>query len=472
MVAEQAELAFLTAAELGERIRKKVVSPVEVLAATLRRIEAVDGRLRAYMTLLADQARRAAKDAEAEIAAGRYRGPLHGVPVGVKDLFATRGVRTTAGSKILADWVPDYDATAIERLRLAGAILLGKHHLHEFAAGMGQINPHYGTPVNPWGADRYPGSSSSGSAVSVAAGLCAGALGSDTGGSIRQPASLCGIVGLKPTYGRISRFGVFPLSWSLDHAGPMTRSVEDAALLLQAIAGHDPRDPASSRAPVPDYRKALAGAIRGVRVGLLTGHFAQPMDAEVRGAVSAAIGILRDLGASVEEVALPNAEHALTAYHAIVSSEALAIHERWIRTRPQDYGPDNRTRLLQGVSVLATQYLQAQQARALIRQEVDDAFQRVDVLVGATLPTTAPKFGQHEVVIAGKKEELRTLLSRFTRPFNITGHPSISVPCGFSQEDLPIGLQIVGRWLDEVTVLKVAHAYEIAAGWRSRRPPV
>ncbi len=466
------DLAFLTAAELGRLIRKKTISPVEVVEATLRRIEAVEQRLHAYMTLLADAGLRAAKEAEAEIAAGRHRGPLHGVPVAVKDLFSTRGVRTTAGSKILAAWVPDYDATVIERLRAAGTILLGKHHLHEFAAGMGQINPHYDNPVNPWGPDRYPGSSSSGSAVAVAAGLCAGALGTDTGGSIRHPASLCGIVGLKPTYGRVSRFGVFPLSWSLDHAGPMTRCVEDAALLLHAIAGHDPRDASSSRAPVPDYGKALVGDIRGMRVGLLTGHFAHPMDPEVRGALVAAVELLRGLGAAIEEVALPKAEHALTAYHAIVSSEALAVHERWIKARPQDYGGDNRTRLLHGASVLATQYLQAQRARVLIRQEVDDALRRVEVLVSAALPVTAPKYGQHTVTLDGRNEEFRTIASRFIRPFNVTGHPSISVPCGFDQAGLPIGLQIVGRWLDEATVLKVAHAKETAAGWRTRRPPV
>lgn len=467
-----ADLPFLTAAELGELIRKKAVSPVEVVEATLRRIEAVEGTLRAYMTLLADEALRAAKEAEAEIAAGHHRGPLHGVPVAVKDIVATRGVRTTAGSKILADWVPDYDATVIERLRAAGSILLGKLHLHEFASGMGQINPHYANPVNPWGPDRYPGSSSSGSAVAVAGRLCAGALGTDTGGSIRQPASLCGIVGLKPTYGRVSRFGIFPLSWSLDHAGPMTRSVADAALLLQAMAGHDPRDGSSSRAPVPNYAQALGEEIRGMRVGVLTGHFAHPMDPEVCGATAAAVEVLRTLAASTEEVELAKVGHALPAYDAIVSSEALAVHERWIKTRPQDYGADNRTRLLQGVSVLATQYLQAQRARVVIRQEVDGALKRVEVLVTPTLPVTAPTYGQPTLTINGRQEEFRMIVSRFIRPFNVTGHPSISVPCGFDQAGLPIGLQIVGRWLDEATVLKVAHAYETAAGWRSRRPPV
>lgn len=466
------DLALMTATELGDLIGRKAVSPVEAVQAVLGRIEAVDGRLHAYLTLPADEALRAAKEAEAEIAVGRRRGPLHGVPVAVKDNIATGGVRTTAGSRILADWVPAQDATIVERLRAAGAILLGKLHLSEFAYGATGMNSHYGAPVNPWGKDRIPGGSSSGSAVAVAASLSPVALGTDTGGSIRLPASLCGIVGLKPTYGRVSRFGVFPLSWSLDHAGPMTRSVADAALLLQVIAGHDPRDPSSSRAPVPDYGRALDGDIRGIRVGVLSGHFAEAIDPEVGRAVAGAVKVLRGLGASPETVELRQMGHAAAVYYPIVSSEGLAVHERWVRTRLQDYGTETRARLFLGLPILAAQYLQAQRARIPLRREVDAALQRVDVLMGATIPIAAPGLDQEAVVIDGVPEDLRSALSRFTRPFNLTGHPVISVPCGFNREGLPIGLQIAGRSFDEATVLRVAYAYEAAAGWQGRRAPV
>jgi aspartyl-tRNA(Asn)/glutamyl-tRNA(Gln) amidotransferase subunit A len=465
------DLALLSADELSVLVRTRRVSPTELVEATLQRTERLDVTLHAYMTILSEEARRAAQGLEAELASGNYRGPLHGVPVAVKDLCATRGIRTTAGSRILAEWVPEYDATVVERLRSAGAVLIGKLHMNEFADGMSQLNAHYVTPKNPWNLDRIPGSSSSGSAVAVAAALCSGALGTDTGGSIREPASFCGVVGLKPTYGRVSRFGIVPLSWSLDHVGPIARSVADAALLLQAIAGHDTRDPSSSRTSVPDYRGALDRDIRGIKVGVLTGHFGRGMNREVQGAVATAVQVLKEQGAVIAEVDLTAAEYAAPVYETIVSSEALTFHEKWLKSRPGDYGPDVRERLLRGVPILATQYLKAQKARALMVREVDASLDRVDVLVSPTLSVAAPRFDQNTVVIDGKEEDLWTTLYRFTRHFNVTGHPAISVPCGFTHEQLPTGFQIIGRRFDEKTLLRVAHTYE-AAGQHKRVAPV
>src|SRR5512147_1614370 len=296
------ELTLLSIAEAGERIRRRTLSPVELTRAYVSRIQAEDAAARCYITVLRDEAPAAAAAAEREIAGGKYRGPLHGIPVALKDLVMTRGIRTTCGSRILKDWVPDADGTVAARLAEAGAILLGKLNMHEFAYGPTGVNPHYGTPVNPWGRDRMPGGSSSGSGAAVATGLCAGALGTDTGGSVRIPASLCGIVGLKPTYGRVSRAGVVPLAWSLDHVGPMTRTVTDAALLLQALAGHDPADPSTAAMTVPDYRRASDADPRGLRVGMVRDLFFERLDAEVRTAVEAAARTLEGLGIRIEEV--------------------------------------------------------------------------------------------------------------------------------------------------------------------------
>jgi aspartyl-tRNA(Asn)/glutamyl-tRNA(Gln) amidotransferase subunit A len=466
-----AELTWLSARELGDLLRSRAISPVELVQEFLDRIARHDPALHAYLTVVPEEALRSASAAEAAIARGEYRGPLHGIPIAAKDLFATRGVRTTAGSKILADWVPDYDATVIERLQAAGCILLGKLHMNEFAYGLTQTNPHYPTPVNPWASDRIPGASSSGSAVAVAAALCTAALGSDTGGSIRQPASFCGVVGLKPTYGRLSRFGMFPLSWSLDHAGILTRFVADAALLLGAIAGYDARDGTCSRQAVADYVAALEGTLRGKTLGLLTDYFATDLARDVREAMEQAISTFETLGAAVRTVQLPTVAKALSVYYAIVSAEALAVHQEWLATRPEDYGVDNRVRLLAGLPVLAVDYVQAQRTRALLRHEIDAVLKRVDALVCPTLPIGAPRFADQEVVLDGRSVEVRRTLSRFTRPFNLTGHPCISLPCGLTGEGLPIGLQVISRRFDEATVLQLAHQYEMAAGWTARRPP-
>jgi aspartyl-tRNA(Asn)/glutamyl-tRNA(Gln) amidotransferase subunit A len=468
------ELVWKPIAELARLIAAREVSPIEVVQAYLDRIEALDGKLKAFITVCRDEALAAAKAAETAVMTGQALGPLHGLPIGVKDLFLTRGTRTTGGSKILADWIPEEDATVVTRLKEAGAIMLGKLHMVEFAYGPEGLNPHSGNAWNPWDphTHRIPGGSSSGSGVAVAAGLCAGALGSDTGGSIRIPSALCGLTGLKPTYGRVSRAGVLPLAWSMDHVGPMTRSARDAALLLRTLAGHDQRDPTTSAAPVPDYTAALSGGLHGLRVGLLRQYFVESAGGELRQAVEEAAKLLEAEGARVEEVAMETAAHVPGASFAIVAAEALAYHEEWMKTRPQDYGADVRDRLRLGAFVPATHYLKAQRARQLVRREVDTLLTRVDVLVAPTTPIVATAVGQTEVVVEGERRDVRSSLIRLTRPFNLSGHPVCSVPCGFTVAGLPMGLQIVGRAFDEATVLRVADAYQLRTDWHLRRPPV
>lgn len=466
------ELRSLSIAQVAHRICSKALSPVELTDAYLAAIRAENAEGHAYITITEEAARTAAKAAEAEIAQGRYRGPLHGVPIALKDIIFTKGVRTTCGSRILADWVPTTDATVARRLAEAGAVMLGKLNCHEFAFGPTGVNAHHGTPRNPWGADRMPGGSSSGSGVAVAARLCAGALGTDTGGSVRIPASLCGIVGLKPTYGRVSRANVAPLAWSLDTIGPMTRTCEDAALMLAVLAGHDPADQGSSRREVPDYSANLRAGARGLRVGLARTIFFETLDPEVRAAVDAAIAALTDLGVAVEPVELPLIAHAAPAVFAIISAEAMTYHERWLRTRAADYGVDVRTRLLAGQFVLATQYLQAQRARQLVAGEVDAALARLDALVLPTTPVPAPRITDQRVSVDGTSDDVRAWLTRCTRPFNLTGHPVLSLPCGLTADGLPIGLSLVGRRFDEATLLRLGHAYEAVSPLTGKTPPL
>ncbi len=467
------EMVWKPIAELARLIAGKQLSPVEAVRACLDRIEALDGKLKAFITVTGEAAQAAAKAAESAVMNGQPIGPLHGIPIGLKDLYATKGVRTTGGSKILADWVPAEDATVVTRLTAAGAIVLGKLNMHEFAYGPEGTNIHYGTPWNPWdpGTHRVPGGSSSGSGVALAAALCAGALGSDTGGSIRIPSSLCGITGIKPTYGRVSRAGVLPLAWSLDHVGPMTRSAADSALMLSAMAGYDPRDPTSSVLPVPDYSAALTGQVKGLRIGLLRPAFLDDADPAVRGGVEQAAKTLEGLGARVEEVELPSAIHAAGASFAILASEALTYHEEWMKSRAQDYAHDVRDRLRMGAFVAATQYLRAQRTRALLRNEVDGLLAPRELLLAPATPIVATPVGQNEVTLNDQTVDVRSTLTRFTRVFNLTGHPVASVPCGFTPGGLPIGMQIVGRPFDEATVLRAADAYQRATDWHSRRPP-
>jgi aspartyl-tRNA(Asn)/glutamyl-tRNA(Gln) amidotransferase subunit A len=468
------DLVWKSMEELARLIAAKEVSPVEVVRAHLARIDALDGRLRAYITVMADHALEAARAAEALVLTGGPLGRLHGVPVSLKDLCSTRDAPTTAGSRILAEVTPAEDATVVTRLRRAGAVILGKLNMHEFAYGPEGINSHFGTPRNPWDprTHRIPGGSSSGSAVAVAAGLCPGALGSDTGGSIRIPAALCGITGIKPTYGRVSRAGVLPLSWSLDHVGPMARSAADCALMLGLIAGYDPRDPTTSVVPVPDYTAALTGDITGVRVGLLRSFFLEATGLVLRQAVEQATKRLEGLGAKVEEVTLPHAVHAAAVALAITAPEALSYHATWLRERPGDYQADVAERLKLGAFVSAVQYLRAQRVRALARDEVDMALAKLDVLLAPATPVVATAIGQTEVMVDRERYDVRSTLLRFTRPFNVSGHPACVIPCGFTAADLPIGMQIIGRPFDEATVLRVADAYQRATDWHRRRPPV
>ena len=457
------ELAYATLGELGARFRRRELSPVELVRVQLARIEALDPSLRAFVTLTADQALADARAAEAALRRGAA-GPLTGVPVAYKDLYATRGVRTTAGSALLADWVPDHDATCVARLARAGVVVLGKLITHEFAFGI-QFPGHRFPPArNPWNLDHIPGGSSSGSGAALAAGLVAGSLGSDTGGSIRGPAALCGIVGLKPTYGRTSRAGVVTLSWTLDHTGPMARTVEDVALLLGALAGHDPADPASSRAPVADYTAGLGQPIRGLRIGVPRDYFHDGLDAEVARAFDEALAALRGLGAVVEGVEIPHIWDSW-AFMAIMLAEAFAYHERDLRERPGLYGEVLREKMLAGALITASEYVQAQRLRARLADAMAGVLRRVDVLATPTTPAPAPTFA---TVLDPGFPFARSNMA----PFNMSGLPALALPCGFSARGLPLSLQLAGRPFDEATVLRVGRAYEQATDWHRRRPPL
>jgi aspartyl-tRNA(Asn)/glutamyl-tRNA(Gln) amidotransferase subunit A len=464
------ELCWFDITRLGHALRDREVSPVEVTEAYLERIERLNPSLNAYITVTADQARAQARSAEAEIQRGAYRGPLHGVPLGIKDLLDVAGVPNTMGSKILRSNVPSADATAVARLKTAGAIILGKQNLHEFAFGITSENPHYGAVRNPWNTERVPGGSSGGTAAAVAAGLCVAGLGSDTGASIRAPASFCGVVGLKPTYGRVSRAGALPLAWSLDHVGPLARSVADCAVLLQAIAGFDPRDPGSATDEVPDFSGDLERGLRGVRVGMPREYFFETVEPEVERLVREAIQTLADLGASVQAISLPHVSHAQVAGNVIMSSEAASWHATWLRERPEDYGEDVLARIRGGQLVRAVDYLASQQMRTLIQQDFAQAFEQVDVVVGPTAPLVAPPIGRTLEPGGPLNVPPRSIANRTTVPCNLTGMPAISVPCGFSQDGLPVGLQIMAPAFAEPLLLSVAAAYEAATPWHTMRP--
>ena len=467
---EASELCYTSLRGLATLIQRQEVSPVEATQAVVDRVEKLDRQLNSFITLLRDEALTQARAAEQEIRAGWYRGPLHGIPIAVKDLYYTKGIRTTAGSKILADFVPTYDATVIARLHDAGAILVGKLNMHEFARGATNASSLIGACNNPWDPLRITGGSSGGSAAAVATGLCCGALGSDTGGSIRIPAALCGIVGLKPTYGRVSRYGVFPVSWSLDHVGPMTRTVADAALMLQVIAGHDRHDPTTRTAVVPDYSAALTRDIEGARLGIPQEFYFEQLDPEVRDSVRSAIQTLERAGAQVEEISLPLSKYAAAAGRMISSTESAEIHEKFLKPRSADYSPDVRAGVIVGQFILGKHYMKAQRLRSLIRQEMAAALRRVDALVTPTVPIPAPRIGQAAVDIGQETVDVVSVLSRLTRPANLTGFPAISVPCGFTQGGLPIGLQFVGRPFAEATILQLAFAYEQDTTWHQRQP--
>jgi aspartyl-tRNA(Asn)/glutamyl-tRNA(Gln) amidotransferase subunit A len=458
------DFAFSTISDTAEQIRTRQISPVEITEALLERIEKINPLLNAFVTLTADLAMEQAKKAELDIVSGNYKGPLHGIPIVHKDLYYTKGIRTTASSKILQDFVPDYDATVVEKLQDAGTILLGKVQTHEFAAGATTSSPHFAPCHNPWNLDRVPGGSSGGTGASVAAGLAFMGTGTDTGGSIRIPAACCGIVGMKPTYGRVSRYGIFPLAWSLDHAGPLTRSVKDAALCLQAMAGYDPRDESTAALPIPDFTAELREELKGVKIGIPVEHYFNGLDPEVEAAVKQAIQVFEELGAEVREVSLPMANYAHIAAMTVSRAEILSIHEDWFETRPEDYGHDVRMLIEAGKPVTAAQYLRAQRARHLITKDYISTMTQVDVLITPTLPIVAPR-------IEDSAKEGMKLISN-NSPSNITGLPSLVLPCGFSSEGLPISLQIIGKPFDESKVLGVGYAYEQGTNWHNRRPDI
>ena len=469
---DEHDFHLLTLVELAGLIESRQISPVELAASYLGRIDRLNPTLGAYITVMADSAVAEAAAAEREIANGAYRGPLHGIPVAIKDIIYTQGVLTSAGSRVLADHVPDHDSTIVERLRAAGAVLLGKLNLSEFAIG-GTIDHPYGTPRNPWNLGRSAGGSSSGSAVAVAGGLCAGALGSDTGGSIRGPSAFCGIVGLRPTYGRVTRHGVVPMSWSLDTVGPMTRTVADCATMLQSIAGHDGRDTSSSEEAVPDYVKSLDDRPENLRVALPTEAFEYDgLEPEVLAGVTSAVDALAELGADVEDVSMPMSARSGAVFLATADVDAATFHMEWLKTRGELYDWSTRTRLESAAVTPAATYLRGLRARTLIRNELMAALEEYDAIVMPASPTLAPPIAESTGSPGGYYQGRLDLgRRRYTSPAALAGLPAISVPCGFSESGLPIGVQIIGKPFGEDTLFRIAHRYEQAAEWSARRAP-
>jgi aspartyl-tRNA(Asn)/glutamyl-tRNA(Gln) amidotransferase subunit A len=481
-------LTDLTIHELGARFRQNDATPTEAAREYLDRIAALDPKVKAYLTVTAEAALARAAEADARFKTGAPLGPLDGVPLGLKDVLCTRGVRTTAGSKILEGFVPPYDATVVARLARAGAVILGKLNMDEFAMGSSTENSGYFTTRNPWDLSRVPGGSSGGSAAAVAADLAAATLGTDTGGSIRQPAAFCGTVGLKPTYGRVSRYGLIAFASSLDQIGPFAKDVEDAALMLQAIAGHDPMDSTSAAVPVPDYAAGLGQGVEGLKVGIPAEYFIEGLDPEVETAVRAAIEILKGLGAKTESVSLPHTEYGLAAYYVIGPAEASSnlarydgvkyglrvpgardLIDMYSRTRGAGFGAEVKRRVMLGTYALSAGYYdayygKAQKVRTLVQRDFQKAFERVDVIVAPTTPSAAFKTGEKEDPLSMYLNDV------FTIPVNLAGLPGVSVPAGFTKGGLPVGLQVIGKAFDEAAVLRTAKAYEGATEWHKRKP--
>lgn len=462
----------MSIADQARLVQARKISPVDLVRGYLDRIERWDASLRAYITVCAEHALEQAARAEREIAAGEYRGALHGIPYGVKDQICTAGLKTTCGSKILDDYVPDHDATVIRKLDDAGAILLGKHNLHEFGKGSTKVFA-YGQPRNPWDLDRSPSSSSSGSGVAVAAGLCSAGIGADMGGSIRGPAEANSIVGLRPTFGRVSRFGTLAYGWNADTIGPLTRTVEDCAIVLRAIAGEDRNDPLTSRRRVADYRTALSGEIRGIRAAVVTNLTWLPeTHPDISSAIEEALRVLADCGVVVEQVTLPLSEHA-TAFQSVTSDvdTASVLLRKWLKTRWHDFDTGTRTRFAASCLIPAVVYDRGMRGRALVRQEILNAFERCDVLITPTSLNPPPRLDEERDRISGGHSARRDVLRRLTSfPFSVANTPAIAIPMGFSSTGLPLSMQIAGRPFDEETVLRVAHAYERATHWHERHP--
>jgi Asp-tRNA(Asn)/Glu-tRNA(Gln) amidotransferase A subunit family amidase len=456
---------FLTIAEAAKLIQQRELSPVELVDSRLARIEKLDGKLHSFIRVLADTARAEARAAESDIAAGKYRGPLHGIPLGLKDIYETAGIPTTGHSKVMQDHVPKADAFSVKKLRDAGAVVMGKLATHEFALGGPSFDLPWPPARNPWDTTRFTGGSSSGTGASVAAGLVLGGTGSDTGGSIRGPSAFCGLAGIKPTYGIVSRMGILPLAFSLDHAGPMAWTTEDCAIMLQAMAGHDPTDPGSANRPIPDYRAALKGDVKGLRIGLVR-HFHErdnEVNAATRNAIDAAAKQLAELGCSVRDVTLSPLPEWSACGMTIMLCEAYSIHEANLRRRFTDFGENFRDRMVLGGLVSGADYVQALRRRRELVAEFDRAMQSVDILMTAAAPSEAPPIDQVPKFALFERPSL-------TIAFNVTGSPAMSVCCGYTEAGLPLSFQIVGKRFDDATVLRLAHAYEQATPWRGRRP--
>jgi aspartyl-tRNA(Asn)/glutamyl-tRNA(Gln) amidotransferase subunit A len=464
----------LSLSEASQLVRSKKVSPVELTEACLHRIERLNPQLNAFITVTADSALAEARAAEAEIRRGRWKGPLHGIPIALKDLLDTAGLRTTAASALFKERVPTQDAEVVRRLKAAGAVLLGKLNMHEFAYGGSSVISYFGPSRNPWEPAYSTGGSSGGNAAAVAAGLCYGAIGSDTGGSVREPAGYCGIVGLKPTYGRVSTRGAVPLAWSLDHLGPMTRTVKDAAAMLQVVAGYDPEDTSSADLPVPDYAKAIAAPTSSLRLGIPRAFFYEQLHPETQAAMEAALAVLRKLTASQQDIG-PLASDASYAsitgsFANILRAEAYAYHHEFVSKTPELYQADTLKRIRSGAEIATPAYIQSRRQLEQIRRSVSRVFDTVELLLTPTSPAPPPAIDD----LLADPNTLRNkevVMLRNTRPFNVLGLPTISIPCGFTQASLPIGMQISGAPGSEATVLRLAYAYEQATEWHQRHPP-
>jgi aspartyl-tRNA(Asn)/glutamyl-tRNA(Gln) amidotransferase subunit A len=462
-----AALVWSTIAELGPRLERRELSSEELTRAAIARTEALEPKLNSYVRFLPEQALAQARQADAAIARKEYRGPLHGVPISLKDLFDVEGIPTSGGARFLRDSAPRPDAAVTRRLKQAGAVLLGKSNLNKFAGGESGDNPDFGKMRNPWSLEHSPGGSSGGSAAQVAAGLAWLSVGTDNGGSVRIPAALCGIVGLKPTHGLISMEGMFPRAYTFDHPGPLTRSVEDCALALQVLAGHDRGDSTTRARPIPDYRGALAASVKGLRIGV-DREFMRLGQPQVRGAVDAALKVLVGLGARLVEVTIPKAEEMNALFGPLFIPEWGAAHEPWLKSHPEEYPEEWAPRA--ALLIPAVEYIKAARQRRLVQVAYARATRDVDVLASPTYPIDRRPFAEYPLV-DGKKITIDDAF-RYTMPFDLLGLPAVSVPCGFSDEGFPIGLQLAGKAFDEATVLRAAHAYERATEWHKRRPPI
>lgn len=455
---------FISLWDAADLLAHRQISPVELTRAYLERIQNFDSKINSFITVTADAALQAARQAEVEIISGRLRGRLHGIPVALKDLFETAGVRTTHGSKLFSGYIPKTDGFVVQRLRHSGSIVLGKTNMHEIAFGVTNVNPHFGPCHNPWSLDRIPGGSSGGSGAAVAAGFCLGALGTDTGGSIRIPASLCGIVGLKPTRGRVSLNGVLPLSWNLDHVGPMARRVRDVAVLLQHIAGYDPDDPYSIRIEVDDYLAGLEGGVNGWRVGFPVDEYFSKADPEVLEVIRQAIEVFRQLGAQVTEMDFPEGYTAGVTNVRMIACDAAAYHQERMQMQPADFGADVLERLRGGEPHTAIEYSGYRREQTRLIRLAEQVFEEVDLLILPATAVTAPPIEGPDAL------EQARLLTRFTAPFNLLGFPALVLPCGFNAAGLPVGMQLVARPWAEAALLRAGNAYEQAAGWYTHRP--